>query len=159
VSSRCTVILGWLSDVTGRERLSATAPGRWLTWDGVRALRGAGMEIGGHTVTHPVLATLTVEQQRTEIAGSLERLRAELGDVIDTFSYPVGARTSFDAHTRTLLDELGVRRAFSFYGGVNRGAVDRHDVRRAGVFRAHTPEIVAAMAAVPAVLASPRRHA
>lgn len=146
--------LDHLADVTGRERLAdgAAAGDRWLTWDGVRALRDAGMEIGAHTVTHPVLATLSEERQRAEIAGSLERLRAELGTPVDTFSYPVGARTSFDDRTRGLLADLGVRRAYSFYGGTNDRSPDPHDIRRVGVYWSHTPEAIAAIAAVPALL-------
>jgi hypothetical protein len=107
-----------------------------------------------------VLATLGAERQHEEIAGSVRRLRAELDGPVDLFSYPVGARTSFDETTRAQLAELGVRRAFSFYGGVNGpGHDDPLDIARAGVFRDHTPEVVAAMAAVPGVLCAPSRHA
>lgn len=153
-------LLDRLAEVAGRSRLPVEgAVEQWMGWDDVRALRAAGMEVGAHTVTHPVLATLSELRQREEIEGSLVRLRAELQEQVDTFSYPVGARASFDHSTVGLLRELGVRRAFSFYGGINRGAVDRHDVRRAGVFQAHDPAVVVAMASLPAVLASPRRHA
>jgi peptidoglycan/xylan/chitin deacetylase (PgdA/CDA1 family) len=146
---------------TGRPRLAGEHPAdAWMDWDAVRDLCRKGMEVGAHSVTHPVLATLTAERQREEIAGSVQRLRAELDEPVDLFSYPVGARTSFDATTRALLAETGVRRAFSFYGGVNgTGRRDRLDVRRAGVFRDHSAEVVRAMAALPGVLCAPARHA
>ncbi len=113
-------ILDELSRWTGRPRLaSERAAEQWMDWDMLRELRRLGMEVGAHSVTHPVLATLSPPRQRTEIAGSVQRLRAELDSAVDLFSYPVGARTTFDATTRELLAELGVRRAFSFYGGVN----------------------------------------
>jgi hypothetical protein len=72
----------------------------------------------------------------------------------------VGARTNFDETSRAELTELGVRRAFSFHGGVNaRNHDDPMNIVRAGVFHDHPPEVVAAMAAVPGVLCSPSRHA
>jgi peptidoglycan/xylan/chitin deacetylase (PgdA/CDA1 family) len=153
--------LEWLAAHTGRSRLpTAEAATQWMTWDDVRGLRDKGMEVGGHTVTHPVLANLDVERQRQEVAGSIERLGAELGTAVDIFAYPVGSRASFDERTRGVLAELGIRRSFSFCGGVNRPRrTDRYDVRRAGVYGNHTPPVVDAMATLPGVLASPRRHA
>jgi peptidoglycan/xylan/chitin deacetylase (PgdA/CDA1 family) len=152
--------LDWLADCTRRPRLSHIGvPPPWMSWADVRGLRSAGMEIGAHSVTHPVLANLSRAQQRDEIRFSLTRLAEELTERIDTFAYPVGARTSFDATTFDVLRELGVRRAFSFSGGVNHRHRDEpFDVLRAGVFRDHSPDVVAAMAALPHLLCAPRRH-
>ncbi len=150
-------LAGW----TGRPRLAAErAADQWMDWDAVRGLERLGMEVGAHSVTHPVLATLSAARQHQEIAGSVRRMREELAGPVDLFSYPVGARTSFDETSRAELTELGVRRAFSFYGGVNaRSHEDPMNIVRAGVFGDHTPEVVAAMSALPGVLCSPARHA
>jgi peptidoglycan/xylan/chitin deacetylase (PgdA/CDA1 family) len=150
--------LDWLADRAGCPRLSAVETRRrWMTWDDVRGLRAAGMEIGGHSVTHPVLANLDRGQQWEEIGTSLARLREQLGEHVDTFAYPVGAPGSFDATTHAVLREAGVRRAFSFCGGVNRPR--RHqpfDVLRVGVFQGHTPDMVAVVTALPHLLGGPR---
>lgn len=153
--------LDWLAGCTGRPRLPAELAGeRWMNWDDVRGLAAGGMEVGGHSVTHPILATLHPARQRAEIETSVQRLRTELGAPVDTFAYPVGARASFNDDTKAVLAEVGIRRAFSFCGGVNRPRrTDRYDVLRAGVFGNHSPAVVQAMAALPAVLAAPRRHA
>jgi peptidoglycan/xylan/chitin deacetylase (PgdA/CDA1 family) len=145
----------------GRPRLGdEDAVDQWMTWDEVRSLRRNGMDVGGHSVTHPVLATLTEDRQREEIAGSLRRLTEELGETVDTFAYPVGSRASFNDRTAAILADLGVRRAFSFCGGINTPRrTEPYDVRRAGVFGSHTPAVVGAMGVLPTVLASPRRHA
>ncbi|MDT0353502.1 polysaccharide deacetylase family protein [Pseudonocardia charpentierae] len=150
--------LHWLADATGRERNISCGANQWLTWDDVRGLRDAGLAIGGHTVSHPVLAGISVERQREEIVGSLRRLREETGSPVDLFSYPVGDRASFSTDTIDLLAESGVRRAFSFYGGVNSGGADRWDFRRVGVFRTYTVDMIAAMAAMPGIFASPKRY-
>jgi len=56
----------------------------------VRALRAAGMEIGAHTVTHPILTRLAPADARREIDQSRERLSAILGERVSFFAYPNG---------------------------------------------------------------------
>jgi peptidoglycan/xylan/chitin deacetylase (PgdA/CDA1 family) len=49
--------------------------------------------IGAHTHTHPLLSSLSSEEARTEIQGSLERLREMTNSPIRHFSYPYGGCT------------------------------------------------------------------
>lgn len=129
-------MLDELAEETGSGRCDpAEAAEEWMTWDMVREMSAAGMEIGGHTVTHPVLSRVPQERQHEEIAGCRTRIEAELGRPMHAFSYPNGTTWSFDAHTRTCLAEEGVQLAFSFYGGYLRpGRLDRYDVPRAGIY-------------------------
>jgi peptidoglycan/xylan/chitin deacetylase (PgdA/CDA1 family) len=152
--------LEWLAGATGRPRLDpADAAGIWMSWDDVRGLRRAGMEVGGHTVTHPILATLDADRQTAEVGESMRRLRAELDEPVDTFAYPVGAADSFDQRTRDALQAAGVRRAYSFCGGLNKpGHPDGLDVRRVGVF-GESPAVIQATAALPGLYGNPRRYA
>jgi peptidoglycan/xylan/chitin deacetylase (PgdA/CDA1 family) len=115
----------------------------WMTWPMVRELRAAGMAIGGHTVSHPVLAGLPREHQREEIAGCAQRLREELGEPMRWFAYPVGKRDSFTDVTAELLREHGVQLAFSFYGGFAGPARwDPLDVPRVHVDAALAPRLL-----------------
>lgn len=61
-----------------------------LSWDQVRELDAAGVEIGAHTITHPALSRVRPERLRHEIAGSKERIEQELGHTIRSFCYPNG---------------------------------------------------------------------
>lgn len=56
----------------------------------VRALRAAGMEIGAHTATHPILTRLAPAEARREIDQSRERLTAIIGEPVSLFAYPNG---------------------------------------------------------------------
>jgi peptidoglycan/xylan/chitin deacetylase (PgdA/CDA1 family) len=56
----------------------------------VRALATAGMEIGAHTVTHPILLRLDADAARTEIAQSRDDLQSIIGSPVTTFAYPNG---------------------------------------------------------------------
>jgi len=77
------------------EHLAATArvpAARGPMMDGVhvRTLRAAGMEIGAHSVTHPILARVTAAQARHEIAESGQRLAEILREPVRLFAYPNG---------------------------------------------------------------------
>lgn len=56
-----------------------------MTGAQVRALRAAGMQIGAHTVSHPILATLQPQQAADEIARSRDVLQALLGEKVGLF--------------------------------------------------------------------------
>lgn len=61
-----------------------------MSIDEVIALRDAGMEIGGHTTTHPILTKLSESAAYLEIAQGKETLEGWLGQQIKTFAYPNG---------------------------------------------------------------------
>lgn len=126
-----------LAAATGSGRFaSGPVDDHWMTWDMIRDMRRSGMVIGGHTVNHPVLAKQTPEEQWEEISGCAARIADELGEPMRYFSYPVGQEDSFNQHTRACLQRLGVRFAFSYYGGFRRFEEwDSLDVRRVSIER------------------------
>lgn len=114
---------------TGRApRNSDTAA--WMSWDMVREMSRAGIEFGGHTVTHPVLSQCTLEQQRHEIQQSKARIEAELGSSISAFSYPIGQPWSFTSDSMRLVREAGYQWGFSFFPGFATSSSDPFDLRR-----------------------------
>ena len=62
-----------------------------LNADELRELAAAGWELGGHTVTHPDLATLEYDGCVREIEGSCNALEEILGAPVETFAYPFGS--------------------------------------------------------------------
>ncbi len=126
------------------------AAGLWMTWDMLREMRAGGMTIGGHTVNHPILSLMSREAQWKEISGCGQRLREELGAAMQTFSYPIGHRDSFNSETRACLREAGVRSAFSYYGGIHSfPRWDDYDIRRTAVEHDMTFEEFRASAMAP----------
>jgi peptidoglycan/xylan/chitin deacetylase (PgdA/CDA1 family) len=61
-----------------------------MTSKEVKAMRQAGMQIGAHTVSHPILVRLTDDQARQEIGNSKRFLEELLGERIAVFAYPNG---------------------------------------------------------------------
>ena len=51
----------------------------YMSWDDARALRDAGVELGGHTVRHEILGRLEPSRQAEEIDGCRASLERELG--------------------------------------------------------------------------------
>lgn len=66
------------------------------------------IEIGGHTVTHPMLSRLSVQEQEDEIKKSKLQLEAKLGERIVSFSYPHG---DFSKETAYLVRKCGFENA------------------------------------------------
>jgi peptidoglycan/xylan/chitin deacetylase (PgdA/CDA1 family) len=144
-----------LAEATGSGRHPYDGGEFWMTWENIRELRAAGMHIGGHTVTHPVLARLAADEQEREIVGSKERIEAELGESMRYFSYPDGGRDSFNDATRKCLVDNGVEYGFSYYGGYSTfDEWDPYDVRRRWLTRTMMPQRFTMMLALPQIFAS-----
>ncbi|HEY9103468.1 polysaccharide deacetylase family protein [Chitinimonas sp.] len=80
----------------------------------VRALRQAGMQIGAHTVSHPILAGLSAEEARQEIADSRRTLEGILGERVGLFAYPNGKPgADYSPESVTIARELGFDAAVS----------------------------------------------
>lgn len=58
--------------------------------DQVRAMHSAGMEIGGHTVTHPIFSVIDDATVRREIVEGREQLESIIGGRVSLFAYPNG---------------------------------------------------------------------
>lgn len=88
-------LLGELAEAAGEPWNSETerrlAEELVLDWNGLRALRRAGMEIHSHTRTHRILRNLPPEAVDAELAGSREDIRDALGQAPRAISYPVGS--------------------------------------------------------------------
>lgn len=72
-------------------RLGITVPDDLMMTTGqLRGLADAGMEIGGHTLTHPILARQSAPEARREIVSGREALEGILERPVRLFAYPNG---------------------------------------------------------------------
>ena len=89
----------------GRPQHSARGFGdRMLSWAHVADLHAEGVEIGGHSHTHPHLDTLNRSQAKDEITRCKGLLEDELGEAVRTFAYPHGYSSPM---VRQLVRETG----------------------------------------------------
>ena len=98
----------------------------------VRALRTAGMEVGAHTVTHPILARIPDTEARAEIADGRDALEGLLGERVPLFAFPNGRPgRDYTADHVAMVRGLGFRGAVSTARGANRaGRADPYQLRR-----------------------------
>jgi peptidoglycan/xylan/chitin deacetylase (PgdA/CDA1 family) len=107
---------------------------RPLAWEQVRELLDDGVEIGAHTVTHPILSSLEAAMQRAEIEMARDRIGEMTGVVPRYFAYPNGSADDFTASTQRAVAEAGFEAALSTLRGANHpGATDLFAVRRIGI--------------------------
>jgi peptidoglycan/xylan/chitin deacetylase (PgdA/CDA1 family) len=97
----------------------------------VRALANAGMTIGAHTVSHPVLSRVTLEAARQEIARGRERLEEIIGKRVSLFAYPHGRPgNDYRREHVDLVRDLGFEAAVSTAWGVATRATSRFELPR-----------------------------
>lgn len=97
----------------------------------VAEMRDAGMQIGAHTVSHPILTSISLQQAREEIASSKSHLEQLLGEKITLFAYPNGKPgVDYQPEHAALVNELGFQAAVSTAWGCATASSDMHQIPR-----------------------------
>jgi peptidoglycan/xylan/chitin deacetylase (PgdA/CDA1 family) len=101
-----------------------------LSWSEVGEMYKHGISFGSHTVTHPILSTLSDCRLRTEIVESKRVIEKQLGCKVNAFAYPVGRSQDFDWRAKAVLQEHGYRCAVTTIFGANSERQDLFELRR-----------------------------
>ncbi len=80
----------------------------YLTTPEIQEMRKAGFEFGSHTISHPNLQAVSIEEKRTEIRGSKDRLEKMFGAPVEYFCYPYGR---YDEDAWKIVKESGYKGA------------------------------------------------
>ena len=86
--------------------------------------------IGAHTMTHPRLSTLSVEQQRDELRQSKSHLESIIQAPVTSFSYPFGMPEDFTDETLRLVKQEGYQSACTNLVGVVTAGSDHFQLPR-----------------------------
>jgi peptidoglycan/xylan/chitin deacetylase (PgdA/CDA1 family) len=118
-------LVEWLKSLPDAQRVECVAeifgrchflprPGRLMDEAQVRQLAAAGMGIGSHSLSHPILSRTTDAQAKTEIVQSRQRIADIAGRPAKFFAYPNG-RPGIDYTTREveLVRQAGYTAAFT----------------------------------------------
>lgn len=102
-----------------------------LTADEVRTLHGMGIDIGGHTISHPILSGLDDRSAHQEIAENHRCLSEIIRTPPSIFAYPNGrpGHDYLDTHVRMVRD-CGYSGAVSTATGVSTTTVDPYQLYR-----------------------------
>ncbi len=98
-----------------------------VTWDELREMDAAGLEIGSHTVTHPILLRIDGQRLDRELQESRQRLESQLDREVPLFCYPNG---DYDRAVRDAAERAGYRLAVTMDPGLNDAGCDPLAIRR-----------------------------
>lgn len=87
----------------------------YASWDQLREMQAAGVDIGSQTHTHPHMHKIDLEKARQEIETSNARFVEELGFKPQLFAYPYG---EYKIEIRDLIKESGFIAAFGQHSGI-----------------------------------------
>src|SRR5262245_40212787 len=87
-----------------------------VTWEQLRELEAGGIEVGSHSVSHPILTNISAAQLENELVESRRRLESELDHPVDLFCYPNG---DYNAQVRRAVATAGYRAAVTTRPGFN----------------------------------------
>jgi peptidoglycan/xylan/chitin deacetylase (PgdA/CDA1 family) len=118
-----------LLDELGIINVEAMLPRQMLTWPEVRATTPLAT-YGGHSHQHPILASLSADEQARDLTIATDILREQVGVAPRYFAYPNGRRVDFTEQTQAILRSLGYVMAFSTVPGLNGLESDRFALHR-----------------------------
>lgn len=96
------------------DRATSGAYKRYMTWDQIRELKDAGVEIGHHSHTHRHMPAASAETNKQEMAEATARFEKELGLAPTLFAYPYGEA---GAAVASVVKDAGFPAAFGQHSG------------------------------------------
>jgi peptidoglycan/xylan/chitin deacetylase (PgdA/CDA1 family) len=98
-----------------------------LTWNQAIEMSRDGIEMGAHTVSHPLLSYENDATVERELRVSKQTLEEKLGKKVRAFAYPNG---DWDERVRRWVQQVGYEGAFSTRPGWYRQGQDPYIIRR-----------------------------
>ena len=93
------------------------------------------VEIGSHTVTHPILSSLTDEESQVELTRSRAQIEEGIGRRVRSFCFPNGMAGDFRANQVGQIREAGYECAVISKFGMVQDRCDPYQMPRIGAAR------------------------
>lgn len=103
----------------------------FLTDPEIKKMQKYGIEFGAHTLTHPDLSKITIDQARREIIESKKVIENRTGRRVTIFAYPYGGLNS---SVKEIVRSAGFKYGLATDSGPLPIHEDRFQIRRIGVF-------------------------
>jgi peptidoglycan/xylan/chitin deacetylase (PgdA/CDA1 family) len=91
-----------------------------LDWEEITELAAEGVAVGPHTRNHNILAQLTPERARDEVAWSWSDLQARIPNPLPIFCYPNGKPHAINRSAVNSVRQSGLVGAYTMMAGLNR---------------------------------------
>ena len=111
-----------------------------LNWEQVKEMSDSGITFGAHTLNHPMLTRISLEDARKEIADSKRVLEEKIQKPVKYFAYPYGTEADFNEDIRNIVRDSGYACALTFIGGYNDQNTDPFALKRFA-FYSNVPDL------------------
>lgn len=101
-----------------------------VNWEQLRELDRNGIEIGSHTLSHPILSKLNMSRISIELEISKSVLEERLGTSVQTLCYPNGMPEDINEHVVEQVKKAGYEGAVTIKGG---NLLERYRIPRIGI--------------------------
>lgn len=95
--------------------LSPTEDYAAVSWKELKELHVNGIEIGSHTLDHPIVSRIGIDTLKKELSLSKARLEEFLGAKVPSFCYPNGKRDDLNGEVRDEVEKAGYAGAVVSY--------------------------------------------
>jgi peptidoglycan/xylan/chitin deacetylase (PgdA/CDA1 family) len=114
------------------------------SWSELREMADSGlMEIGSHTVTHPILSSVTDEESFAELTRSRAQIEDGIGRSVRSFCFPNGMPGDFRPSQVRQVAEAGYDCSVIAQFGMVSNSSDRYQMPRIGMARKSSDEQIA----------------
>lgn len=103
-----------------------------LTWQEVKEMAEGGIHFGAHTVDHPILTRMPLEEAKEQISGSKDRIEKRIGQEVFSFAYPNGYPRDYNTDVSNYLRRTGFKAAFTTRPIINPAGADPMTIGRIG---------------------------
>ncbi len=111
------------------------------SWSELREMADSGlMEIGSHTVTHPILSSVTDEESWDELTRSRAEIEEGIGRTVNCFCYPNGMPGDYRPSQVQQVEQAGYAISVIAESGMVNRASDRYRLPRIGMTRKTSAE-------------------
>lgn len=92
---------------------------RMLTWEQIQEMSKFDIQFGSHTVSHPILSQLSLEDLQFELKESRTILEKMVGKVVKSISYPNGGRNDYNDQVLSETKDSGYTVGFTYVSNNN----------------------------------------
>jgi len=110
-----------------------------LSWSQIQQMVAGGIFFGSHTLTHPILSRMPLEDAKRELAESKRLIESHVQRQVRLFAYPNGRPDDYSLDIVNLITETGYDAALTTITGANPPSQDRYQLRRIGAWQRDLP--------------------
>jgi len=101
-----------------------------MNWEEAKEMSDNKISFGAHTVSHPILTQLPLDEAKKEISTSKQVIEKELNTPVNHFAFPNGSSLDFNEELRKYCVKLGFKSVSTGEYGINKKNSNPYYIKR-----------------------------